>query len=57
MTLVFGIVNLPSVGAWVVFGSVLRKLLHDPVKVRAFNLVMAVLLVASMLPIILDLAP
>ncbi len=57
MTLVFGIVNLPSVSAWAVFGSVLRKLLHDPVKVRAFNLLMAVLLVASMLPIVVDLAP
>ncbi len=57
MTLVFGIVNLPSVSAWAVFGSVLRKILHDPVKVRAFNLLMAVLLVASMLPIVLDLAP
>ena len=57
MTLVFGIVNLPSVSAWAVFGSVLRKILHDPVKVRAFNLLMAVLLVGSMLPIVLDLAP
>ncbi len=57
MTLVFGIVNLPSVSAWAVFGSVLRNILHDPVKVRAFNLLMAVLLVASMLPIVVDLTP
>ena len=57
MTLVFGIVNLPSVSVWAIFGSVLRKILHDPVKVRAFNLVMAVLLVASMVPIALELAP
>ncbi len=57
MTLVFGIVNLPSVSAWAVFGSVLRKILHDPVKVRAFNLLMAVLLIGSMLPIVVDLAP
>ncbi len=57
MTLVFGIVNLPSVSAWAVFGSVLGKILHDPVKVRTFNLLMAALLVASMLPIVLDLAP
>ncbi len=57
MTLVFGLVNLPSVSAWAVFGSVLRNILHDPVKVRAFNLLMAVLLVGAMLPIVLDLAP
>ena len=57
MTLVFGAVNLPSVSAWAFFGSVLRKILHDPVKVRSFNLVMAVTLVASMLPMVLDLAP
>ncbi len=56
MTLVFGIVNLPSVSAWAIFGSVLRQILHDSVKVRAFNLLMAVLLVGSMLPIVVDLA-
>ena len=57
MTLVFGIVNLPSVSVWAVFGSMLRNMLRDPVKVRAFNLLMAVMLVASMLPIVFDLAP
>ena len=57
MTLVFGIVNLPSVSAWAVFGSVLRKILRNPVKVRAFNRLMAVMLVASMLPVVLNLAP
>ena len=57
MTLVFGIVNLPSVSVWAIFGSVLRNILHDPVKVRRFNLIMAILLVASMLPIVVDLAP
>ncbi len=56
LTLVFGVVNLPSVSAWAVFGSVLRKILHDPVKIRAFNLLMAVMLVASMSPIVMDLA-
>ncbi len=57
MTLVFGVVNLPSISVWAIFGSVLRNILHDPVKVRRFNLIMAVTLVASMLPIVLDLAP
>lgn len=57
MTLVFGIVNLPSVSVWAVFGTILRQVLHDPIKVRAFNLFMAALLVASVLPIALDFAP
>jgi threonine/homoserine/homoserine lactone efflux protein len=57
MTLVFGIVNLPSVSVWAVFGSMLRNLLGDPVKVHAFNLLMAVMLVASMLPIVFNFAP
>ena len=57
MTLVFGIVNLPSVSTWAIFGSVLQNILREPAKVRAFNRLMAVMLVASMLPIALDLAP
>ena len=55
MTLVFGIVNLPSVTAWAVFGTALRRILHEPAKARVFNLLMAVMLVASMSPIVLDL--
>ena len=55
MTIVFGIVNLPSVSAWAVFGSALRNILRDPPRVRAFNLLMAVMLVASIMPIVLGL--
>ena len=57
MVLLFGLVNLPSVSAWALFGSFLRRILRDPPKVRAFNLVMALLLVASMSPVALDLLP
>ena len=57
MAIIFGIVNFPSVGIWTLFGVGLRQMLQDPVKVRVFNIVMALLLVASMLPALLDVVP
>jgi threonine/homoserine/homoserine lactone efflux protein len=53
VTLIFGMVNVPSVGTWAAFGHVLRHVLREPGKVRLFNITMALLLVASILPIIL----
>jgi threonine/homoserine/homoserine lactone efflux protein len=50
---VFGAVNLPSVGTWVVAGQALRRLLDTPARLRVFNWTMAVLLVASALPVVL----
>ena len=44
-------IGFPSSGAWVVFGSAMRKALRDPGIARAFNLTMAALLVASIVPI------
>lgn len=55
-TVVCGIVNLPSISVWVTFGTALRRVLHRPGAVRAFNLTMAALLVASLYPIAQDLA-
>lgn len=55
VTLVFGLVNLPSVGCWALFGTALRRVLHAPAAVRAFNIAMALLLVASLYPIAQDL--
>jgi len=52
MTFIFGVVNLPSVTVWAVFGTALRRILHDSAKARTFNLLMAALLVASMIPIV-----
>jgi threonine/homoserine/homoserine lactone efflux protein len=49
---VFGIVNLPCVSTWAGFGHGLRNFLHDAVKVRVFNIVMAALLVASIVPMV-----
>jgi threonine/homoserine/homoserine lactone efflux protein len=41
--------------AWTLFGSSLRSFMTSPVAVRAFNLVMAVLLLASLYPVFMDL--
>jgi threonine/homoserine/homoserine lactone efflux protein len=55
-TVVCGVVNLPSVGIWVTFGTALRRVLHKPWAIRAFNVSMALLLVASLYPVALELA-
>lgn len=50
----FALVNCPSVGIWTMAGSLLRNWLDDPRVLRAFNLLMALLLVASLYPILVD---
>ncbi|MCD0504829.1 LysE family translocator [Bordetella petrii] len=54
--LVCCLVNLPSIGAWAAFGAALQKLLHRPMAIRLFNIGMALLLVASLYPVALELA-
>jgi threonine/homoserine/homoserine lactone efflux protein len=49
---VFGVLNLPAVGAWAGFGSLLRNVLRDRFCLRVFNGVMALLLVASLYPLL-----
>ncbi len=51
VALVLGTVTFPCVAVWVAFGSGLRRLLRDPVKLRVFNVAMATLLVASLYPL------
>ena len=43
-----------SCTAWALFGSALRPVLTSPLMVRAFNIVMAVLLLASLYPVFMD---
>ncbi len=43
-----------SCSAWAMFGSALRPLLSSPLKVRTFNIVMAILLLASLIPVLLE---
>ena len=48
----FALVNLPSVGVWVMFGSALRRLLQNPRWLMLFNVLMALLLVISLYPLL-----
>jgi threonine/homoserine/homoserine lactone efflux protein len=49
---VFALVNLPSVGIWVMFGSALRNVLQNPRWLVLFNWLMAALLVISLYPLL-----
>ncbi len=49
---VFGAVNLPSVGSWAVLGQQMRRVLTNRTRLRVFNAAMALLLVASLLPVV-----
>lgn len=49
---VFGAVNLPVVSGWAAMGVQLRRFLQDPVKLRVFNVTAAILLLASLYPVI-----
>ncbi len=53
---VFGIINLPSTGAWAVMGAKMRRFLSDPVRLKTFNITAAILLVASVYPMVAGLA-
>jgi threonine/homoserine/homoserine lactone efflux protein len=47
-------ITVPCSGAWALFGSSLRRFLTNPRVTRAFNLMMAALLVASIVPILFE---
>jgi threonine/homoserine/homoserine lactone efflux protein len=51
-SVIFGLVNLPSVGLWAVAGQTMRRWLTNPTRLRAFNGTMAALLIASLWPIL-----
>lgn len=52
VALIFGAVNLPSITAWVLLGTQIRRHLSDPLKLRIFNVVAALLLLSSLYPIL-----
>ena len=52
VALVFLVVNVPSVVIWATAGVQLRRLLHRPNAYRAFNVIAALLLVASLYPVL-----
>ena len=50
----FTAITIPSAGAWALFGAALKRLLADPRAVRPFNLAMAVILAASIAPMLFE---
>ena len=47
----FLIITIPCAGLWLVFGAGLQRFLRDPKHLRLFNIAMALLLLASILPV------
>lgn len=52
--LVFLAVGMPCLLVWAMLGSGAGRLLRSPVQLRAFNIAMAVLLVLSVLPVLIE---
>ncbi len=50
--LVFGAINVPSVCFWALLGEKVRILLQNPSHLRAFNVALALLLLASLYPML-----
>jgi threonine/homoserine/homoserine lactone efflux protein len=48
----FALVNLPCMFVWAGFGALLREALKVPARIRAFNILMALALAASVLPLL-----
>lgn len=56
MGCVFTAINLPTAAVWITAGTMVRGILQEPGRLRAFNVTMAILLLTSSLPIVWDLA-
>lgn len=54
ITAAFLLVAFPCVGVWLVFGAVLRKVLTKALFQRLFNITMAIILVLSVVPVLLE---
>lgn len=52
VTLVFGLVNFPSISLWVVLGQKLRVVLSNTKRLRIFNYTMAIALIATLYPVL-----
>ena len=51
VALMFGAMTIPCVSTWTLFGTGMRRALQRPAVLRAFNLVMGALLIASLYPV------
>ncbi|GHD10725.1 LysE family translocator [Tianweitania populi] len=52
ISMIFGLVNLPSVSCWAGFGVALRGFLSDPQRLKWFNIVMGLMLAATLWPML-----
>lgn len=52
MAVVFVVVGFPSISLWAACGLALRRFMSNPLRLRAFNVTMAILLVSSLYPIV-----
>jgi len=57
VALTFGAVNLPTISTWALAGQEMRRFLTSPRRLRLFNFTMAVLLIASLYPVLASHAP
>lgn len=48
----FGVINAPSVSVWTVLGQQMRRILTNKLRLRVFNWTMAIMLIASLYPIL-----
>lgn len=51
---IFGIVTVPSLWIWAAFGQAMQRFLTNPLRLRVFNVTMALLLVASLWPMVAE---
>lgn len=49
---VFGMINMPATGTWAIMGAKMRRLLGDPMRMKTFNIIAAILLVGSLYPMV-----
>ena len=54
LALLFFLVSIPCVGAWAALGAGASRFLMTPRGLRLFNVAMALLLVASLVPLLRD---
>jgi threonine/homoserine/homoserine lactone efflux protein len=52
VAIVFSIVNLPSVSTWTLIGTRISRLFQNPKRLRVFNIVAALTLVGSVIPVL-----
>lgn len=51
---IYGAIRIPSTGVWALIGEKLQKYIHEPKKLKTFNMVMALLLVLSVIQPLID---